>query len=98
MRSLRNKRKDCEVCGEPYDVVVGTGVTPETKSGVLYDHRPPLIDGEFSIDNLRFFCSTECGAKLAADIGGIDLLSARIEFEAEQQAQNQMVERLRDAS
>ena len=57
---------DCEVCGERYDLVVGESVTPETKSGVLADRRPPHLN--YKNFSLRFFCSPECGEKLRADI------------------------------
>ena len=47
--------------GIEYEVVTGEGVTPETKSGVLYLAHPKG-------SRFRFFCSTECGEKLIAEI------------------------------
>ena len=56
---------DCEVCGETYELILGgrAAAIPELKSGALFDREPQSKGG-----TIRFFCSTECGEKLRADI------------------------------
>ena len=59
---------DCDVCGERYELILGSraAATPDLKSGVVCDPRPPHLDNENY--SLTSFCSTECREKLTADI------------------------------